>query len=93
MLDFKEVCKAPTICLSCNTFAVRNWFSKRVRCSHCGKKLVFYNDPSLQADPSAKGTVFAWNTPRGEFLLPATLYLCPQCGKKKMRFQDVGCWD
>jgi ribosomal protein L37AE/L43A len=81
---------APAVCLNCHKIFVKNYKKKYPRCSSCRKKVVFYNDPKLQAE--SKNPMQSDERDEG-FSLPDTTYLCPQCEKKTMRFVDIGCWD
>lgn len=35
VIDFQTKCYAPAICLNCYEFTVKNYLSKRPRCSKC----------------------------------------------------------
>ncbi len=91
--DFETNCSAPAVCINCKKFLVKNYLKKYSKCPACRKKVTFYNNPSLQIEISQTGSnynhVFSWD----DFYLPDTLYWCPKCEKKKMRFIDVGCFD
>jgi len=98
MSNFKEFCAAPAICHSCKLFVVENYLAREKKCPKCSGALTFYNDLYLQAKPlnnkKKRESVFHWNLPEnGVFILPDTLYLCPSCGKFKMKIQFVGCFD
>lgn len=47
--NFKEVCAAPALCMSCMQLVVKNCYDKDSKCPACGKRVTFYNDPKLQA--------------------------------------------
>lgn len=94
------ICWAPALCAACKQLVVGNYLSKRPRCPKCRKKVVFYDVPSLRearADgesDEATDVVFSWFTGTSEFRLPAACYLCPRCGKFKLRFVKSGLmWD
>ena len=101
MRNFKTVCHMPGVCRNCNRFVVANYLAKRPRCPECGKKITFYNDPSLQAsegesEDQDKRTIFEWNVPppHKSILLTDTRYYCPKCGRMDLRFEDGGIlWD
>jgi predicted RNA-binding Zn-ribbon protein involved in translation (DUF1610 family) len=99
MLDFKTNCNAPAYCADCKKFIVENYLKTPAICPSCGKKLIFYNDPSLKAEndksKSSRNIIFSWfaDNEKGEFVLYGTKYLCPNCGKKTMRFSEGGFFD
>ena len=98
-LNFQTIFSAPTICLNCNRFLVKNYMKKYSKCPICRKKVTFYNDPSvqIQINESYKKSydVFSCyvSDEKGEFRLPDTRYLCPKCGKMTLKFVSFGCWD
>ena len=101
-INFKTNCSAPAICQHCMKFHVLNYLTSDQECPECGNMITFYNDPSVQVtlDDSVKQTrydfeknVFSWFLDPGEFVLPNTNYLCPDCGKMTMRFLSAGMWD
>lgn len=106
MMNFNEVLNAPALCKKCRSFLVENYLKHDSRCPHCGEKILFYNDPGLFKGNLTKDRtnyLFHWRLPdnfdsihpenNNFFCLPKTNYTCPQCGKMKMKFIDVGCWD
>ena len=99
MEDFQTNCTTPALCTHCSRFLIKNYLKKYSKCPVCRKKVVFYNDPSLQSrrgrTSEGNGDVFSWDT-RGEkglFRLPDNHYLCPRCGKMTLRFICIGLWD
>jgi hypothetical protein len=97
MANFRTFCAAPAYCAGSKKLELLNYLDDDPKCASGTGKPVFYNDPSLQEKPPAgttPGIVFSWNLDKkGTFLLPDVGYLCPQCGKKTMRFAQVGFWD
>jgi len=98
MFDFAGVCDVPALCENCREFVVVNYLGRSPKCPKCRKKVIAYNDPILQTkrDKTGSGSdVFHWFIEKSNvsFVLPDDYYLCPKCGKKRMRFFDVGCWD
>ncbi len=100
MLNFQEVCSAPAFCEQCQDMVVANYLPSSPKCPGCGRPVVFYDDPSLQAEMPSSGEednrwdAFSWHASDDKyFRLPNTKYSCPQCGEKRMTFADVGCWD
>lgn len=101
MLGFGSYCNAPAVCLHCNLFLEKDYYKKYSKCPTCRKKVVFYNDPSVQKESSKIVRTeehiydFSWGTPGEEkyFYLPATEYYCPACHKLTMKFTFAGCWD
>ncbi len=95
-VSFRTTCIAPAVCVHCAKFLVLNYIEKDPECPECGKKVTFYDDPSVQKqrkDPGGKD-IFSWNTnSKGVFRLPDTSYLCPKCGKMGLKFTLVGLWD
>lgn len=101
-LNCNESCGAPALCQRCNLFVVKNYLKIFCRCPQCKKKVLFYDDPSLQKGPPINfdkevetDSVFSWNMHDKNklFILPNTYYFCPECGKFAMTFEDVGDWD
>ena len=98
-MDFHRSCRAPALCPVCKIFLVKNYMKKFSKCPTCRRKIVFYDDPIIQADSKTEDYVFEWNLPfdngtgKDVFKLPDTQYLCPKCGKMNMKFIDYGCWD
>ena len=95
MASSKNTCMAPAICKKCNKFLVLNLMDRSSCCPKCKGPVVFYNDPSLQDKAESDDfSVVHFNIHgKGEFILPQTKYYCPQCGKMRLKFEDVGCWD
>jgi len=101
MLGFGSYCNAPAVCLNCNLFLEKDYYKKYSKCPTCRKKVVFYNDPSVQKEKSKKAGNeeksydFNWGTPNEEkyFYLPDTYFYCPACHKMTMKFSFAGCWD
>ena len=94
MQNFQTFCGAPAFCTQCQKFVLLNYLAEDTSCPDCGAEVTFYNDPSLQQAPKkAHGTIFTWNTQKGEFILPDTSYRCPSCGKFDLHFQNAGNWD
>ena len=96
--NFQTTCMAPAICLNCRKFLVKNYKEKDENCPTCGKKVVFYNDPSLQIrikEPTKARVIFSWRISDDgkDFRLPDTLYLCPECGEMTLTFVEGGFWD
>ncbi len=93
MQTFESFCGAPAMCPACQKWSPANYYASPAEqtCKDCGGPLVFYNDPSLQANPKAKGTIFSWGTTADKtFTLPATKFNCPQCGNLTLKMKDVG---
>ncbi len=92
-------CHAPAICLTCSSFTVMNYADDNPECPECrGKgKVVFYNDIEVQAEDELKRKhreIFSWNiSDNKSFKLNDIHYLCPSCGKLKMKFASIGSWD
>lgn len=99
MLGEGKFCYAPAVCLNCNLFLEKDYYKKYSKCPDCRKKVVFYNDSSVQKkkDDNDKNNdnIFSWGIPDEEkyFELPDTYYYCPACGKITMRFTFAGNWD
>ena len=97
--NFKTVCRAPAHCPACKKIRLLNWLLPNPRCTDCGGKTVFYNDPSLREKPRAANdapprTIFTWNTgKKGVFALTDARHLCPACGKMTLIFRQGGRWD
>ena len=79
MLNFHEVCYAPALCKECNIFVVKNYLQMFCKCPQCKKKVLFYNDPSLQKEPlkvvdetEEYDSIFYWNISDEDkpFILP-----------------------
>ena len=89
----QENCILPALCKECGILFERNVLNKTyIRCPRCRKKAHFYTDPSLQGATNEQAPIFEWYL-EDEYILPDTLYLCPSCKEKNMRFYDVGSWD
>ena len=96
-MNFQVIDMEPAICLKCRTLLILNYKKKDQKCPKCGATAVFYNDKSLQRDQSPKietlescpGDALDW----GDFKLPGTSYLCPNCGRLTMYFCLKGKWD
>jgi ribosomal protein L37AE/L43A len=90
-----STCNVPAFCPKCKEMVVANYSKKAVRCPECHGKLVFYDDPSLRE--AHADIIFDWGgsgiDDRWASYLYNTNYLCPKCGRMKMRFSDVGMWD
>jgi DNA-directed RNA polymerase subunit RPC12/RpoP len=101
MFGHGSYCNAPAVCLNCNMFLEKDYYKKYSKCPKCRKKVVFYNDESVQKEKSKKtdneknDDDFSWGMPDEEkyFKLPDTNYYCPACGKMTMKFSFAGCWD
>lgn len=106
MRNFNEVLNAPALCEKCQILLVKNYLKQDPRCSRCGVKIKFYNDPSLFKGLLPKNIsdcLFYWRLPddfnssstenNDFFCLPKADYLCPRCGKMNIRFIECGCWD
>ncbi len=91
--SFQHFCGAPAYCKKCNKFVLANYLDPNVKCPDCGKKLTFYNDPTLQTPTKQLENIFSWNMPSGQFILPDTTYLCAKCGKFNLKFENIGNWD
>jgi hypothetical protein len=100
MLTFHEICHAPAVCLRCNIFLMKNYMKKYSKCPECNKKVVFYNDPSVQMEfvsssHDEEDQIFSWylDEERGHFDLPKTTFFCPNCKNVTLKFRDIGNWD
>lgn len=101
MLGQGSYCYAPAVCLHCNLFLEKDYYKEYSKCPICRKKVIFYNDASVQKEKSKKvGDEeniydFSWVTSDDEkyFYLPDTDYYCPDCHKLTMKFSFAGCWD
>jgi DNA-directed RNA polymerase subunit RPC12/RpoP len=91
--NFQTFCGAPGYCETCKKFVLGNYLDSNVKCPDCGKKFKFYNDASLQKPTNKTELIFSWNTNAGEFKLPDTTYLCGNCGKFNLKFENTGNWD
>jgi len=96
----EDVLSAPALCTNCYTFTVRNYFSRYNYCSKCKSKVTFYNSDKLWKDKNVSqdefDSIFWWNIDflnNKAFILPNTLYLCPECKKFKMKFYFCGFYD
>jgi len=107
-LNHDTIDNEPALCPACDNFSIQNYIAKNHGCAKCGSRVVFYNDPSLMADPSKAvlpGSPVAlpdglepihyWAAQLREhaFILPDTEYLCPNCKQKSMKFSCYGNWD
>ncbi len=88
--NYNELCNAPSLCLSCRKFLVKNYFSEHNTCPVCNNSVTFYNDLSLQKTDEINMSKLN-NLNGQEFVLPDTECLCPACSNKKMRFVTVSC--
>ncbi len=92
-----STCNLPAFCPKCKDVVVGNYLKKSARCPECYGILVYYNHPSLRKDVTVSNIVFDWGrSPLGDekdFILYDIDYLCPKCGKMKLRFSDLGTWD
>lgn len=93
MSNFQKIDMEPAICLKCKKFLVLDYKLKENKCPYCGTIVVFYNDKSLQALADKDCTEISESIDWGEFKLPNTTYLCPNCGELSMQFYVKGCWD
>lgn len=98
MRNFARVCNVPALCENCRDLVVVNYIRKDLKCPKCRKRVVVYNDPILQQarkKVAGESDIFSWfiDKLKCSFVLPDVYYLCPKCGKKRMRFIDIGCWD
>jgi DNA-directed RNA polymerase subunit RPC12/RpoP len=98
MGNFTHYCGAPAVCLHCREFLTKNYKTKYAKCPSCGKKVTFYNDPSLQLPVSESykhQQIFEWliNNEKDDFRLQDTQYFCPKCGKMTLTFECRGNWD
>jgi predicted RNA-binding Zn-ribbon protein involved in translation (DUF1610 family) len=91
MYSHKTIDMEPAYCPNCKKLVVINHKAQSRNCPHCGASVTFYNNETLQRQPKRKVAEdgFSW----GEFKLPNTTYLCPQCGNFSMRFYFAGYWD
>jgi hypothetical protein len=88
---FMEKDMEPAYCEKCQRLIVLNYKESNPRCSQCLGEVKFYSDSSLQKKPGKK--IKENHISSRDFLLPKINYLCPQCGKIKMKFYYVGDWD
>ena len=51
-LNHDTIDNEPALCPACDNFSIQNYIAKNHGCAKCGSRVVFYNDPSLMADPS-----------------------------------------
>jgi ribosomal protein S27AE len=98
MVNFTHYCGAPAVCLHCQDFLIKNYKKKYSKCPSCGKKVTFYNDPSLQlpvTESYKHHQIFEWhiNNEKADFRLQDTQYFCPKCGKMTLTFECIGNWD
>lgn len=101
MMDFKELCLAPAICLDCKKFLIENYKNKdEAECPVCNKNIVFYNDPRVKEIKNKSmrqgGPIFEWRLDdkiEKKFMLDDGRHLCPECGKLTLLFKETGCWD
>jgi predicted RNA-binding Zn-ribbon protein involved in translation (DUF1610 family) len=91
MESFQKIDMEPALCPKCKKFLVLNYKLENI-CPHCGAKVVFYNEKSTQ-DLAEKGKVNDEIIEWGEFKLPNTSYLCPNCEQIAMHFRVKGYWD
>ncbi len=91
--NFQTFCGAPGYCEKCHKFVLGNYLDPKEKCPYCGQKFKYYNDPSLQTPAKTTEIAFSWNTNIGEFRLPKTTYLCGNCGRFNLRFENIGNWD
>jgi len=82
------ICHAPSLCLQCRKFQIKNYLAPRNNCSECDHPVTFYNDPLLSRHRPANESI---NTPY--FVLPDSECLCPQCRQMTLRFTPTGCWE
>lgn len=98
MTNYDKFCSVPALCENCRDLVIVNYLRKNLKCPKCGKKVVVYGDPTLQQTrkkAERSSDIFSWfvDEKKGTFALPDVFYLCPRCGKKRMRFFHNGQWD
>jgi len=86
-LNFMKEDIEPAYCRKCKKLVIANHMLKHPKCPDCKGKIVFYDNQELWSEDSKLG--YCW----GNVVIPFDKCFCPQCGKKTMKFQDVGLWD
>ncbi|MCB2189302.1 MAG: hypothetical protein KQJ78_23030 [Deltaproteobacteria bacterium] len=94
--DFETHCDFPVYCVDCKQLEVVNLYAERTVCQACpNSRAVPYDDPSLLGKKGAK-VITSWNTQKRlgrSLVLTDGDYLCPNCGKFTLHFQQVGLYD
>ena len=94
MLNLRTCCLMPALCKGCRCVVLYNALQEMASCQRCHGSVTPYSTSSVQSKSRRGGhALFEWNAAGLRFELLDIAYRCPGCGRLKMRFSDMGCWD